>query len=98
MVRRWVGGGGRAAYDLRLHRRPSGPNTGWPWGRRPDLRAYAREPARGVKSGGWGAKAAVVVVAVVVVVGDGVVGGVAVIVSAVARVNIHDKLGQHSPR
>ena len=36
-----------------------------------DLRAYARRPARGVKSGGWGAKAAVV--AVVVVVGDGVV-------------------------
>ena len=37
------------------------------------LRAYARQPARGVKSGGWGAKAAVVVVAV---------GGVAVIVAA----------------
>ena len=45
-----------------------------------------------------GAKAAVVVVAVVVVVGDGVVGGVAVIVAVVVRVNIYDKLGQHSPR
>ena len=64
------------------------------------LRAYARQPARGVKSGGWGAKAAivVVVVAVVVVVGDGVVGGVAVIVAVVVCVNINVMLGQHSPR
>ena len=69
-------------------------------GRRGDLRAYARQPARGVKSGGWGAKAAivVVVVAVVVVVGDGVVGGVAVIVAVVVCVNINVMLGQHSPR
>ena len=38
------------------------------------------------------------VVAVVVVVGDGVVGGVAVIVAVVLCVNIYDTLGQHSPR
>ena len=60
------------------------------------LRAYARQRARGVKSGGWGAKAAVVVVAVVV--GDGVVGGGAVIVAVVVRVNKNDKLGQDSAK
>ena len=37
----WVGGWGGSPYNLRLPPKASGKDTGWAWGRRPDLKADA---------------------------------------------------------